>query len=132
MVRRPRSILVDTDIFIDYLNGHEQRRRVLDSSRYRVYYSAVAPKELLAKPGLTATERRRIRVLLFRHRLIPIDKAIAQRFSTLLVKYAKRGLRKADALVAATAWSRRFPLVTGNRRHYRLITEITLLDPDEL
>jgi predicted nucleic acid-binding protein len=123
---------VDTDVFIDYLNGHQHRRRVLDSSRYRVYYSAVARKELLAKPGLTATERRRIRALLLRHRLIPIDEAIAPRFSSLLVKYAKRGLRKADALVAATAWSRRFPLATGNLRHYRFITEITLLNPDEL
>ncbi len=71
-------------------------------------------------------------MLLLRHRLIPIDETIAERFSTLLVKYAKRGLRKADALVAATAWSRRVPLATGNLRHYRFITEITLLDPDEL
>ena len=132
MALRPRSILVDTDILIDYLNGHEQRRRILDSSRYQVYYSVVARKELLGKPGLTATERRRIRMLLLRHRLIPIDKTIAEPFSTLLGKYAKRGLRKADALVAATAWSRRFPLATGNLRHYRFITEITLLDPGEL
>lgn len=103
MARRPISLLVDTDIFIDYLNGVEQTREILDSPRYRVYYSTVAKKELLAKPGLSSRERLRIRMLLLKHRLIPVDETIAERFSHLLAKYADHGLRKADALVAATA-----------------------------
>ena len=66
-------------------------------------------------------------MLLLHHRQIPVDERIAERFSSLLTKYAARGLRKADALVAATAWSRRLPLLTRNTRHYRFISEITLL-----
>lgn len=132
MARRPTAILVDTDIFIDYLNGVKRMREILDSPRYRVYYSTVTKKELLAKPGLSATERRRIRTLLQYHRLIPIDGRIAERFSALLDRYANRGLRKADALVATTAWSRKLPLLTRNTRHYRFITEIRLLNPAEL
>ncbi len=132
MARRPISLLADTDIFIDYLNGVKRMREILDPPRYRVYYSMVAKKELLAKPGLSATERRRIQMLLLKHRLIPVDEKIAERFSRLLAKYANHGLRKADALVAATAWSRTFPLLTRNTRHYRFISEITLLDPAEL
>lgn len=132
MRRRPRAFLVDTDILIDYLNGVEAMRRVLDSPRHRASYCAVAKQELLAKPGLKTAERNRIRMLLVKHRLIPLDERIAQRFSVLLGKYAKQGLRKADALVAATAWSRRLALATNNRRHYRFISEITLLDPTEL
>jgi predicted nucleic acid-binding protein len=92
----------------------------------------VTKKELLAKTGLSATERRRIRMLLQYHRQIPIDERIAERFSSLLAKYANHGLRKVDALVAATAWSRRLPLLTRNTRHYRFISEISLLNLTEL
>jgi predicted nucleic acid-binding protein len=123
---------VDTDILIDYLNGVELTKRILDSPRHRIYYSTVAKKELLAMSGLSSTERRRIRLLLLKHRLIPIDDKIAQRFSHLLAKYANQGLRKGDALVAATAWSRRLSLLTRNTRHYRFIAEITLMDPLKL
>lgn len=132
MARRPASLLADTDIFIDYLNGVERMKTILDSPRHRVYYSAVTRKELLAKPGLPSTERRRIRMLLLKHRLIPVDEKIAERFSDLLEKYARHGLRNADALVAATAWSRALPLLSRNIRHYRFISEITLLDPSKL
>ena len=79
------------------------------------------------RPRLSATERQRIQRLLLTHRLIPTDDVIAERFSELLIKYAAQGLRKADALVAATAWCRRLPLVTRNSRHYRFISEIKLL-----
>ena len=129
MARRPRSLVVDTDILIDYLNGIEGVREILDSSRNRVYYSAITRKELLAKPGLSSTERRRIELLLLKHRLIPADENIAEKFSTLLQKYSHQGLRNADALVAATAWSRNLPLFTRNVKHYRFISEIRLTDP---
>lgn len=129
MAHRPTPLLLDTDIFIDYLNGIARTREILDSPRYRVYYSTVTRKELLAKPGLSSTERYRIRMLLLRHRLIAIDEKIAERFSRLLQKYAHHGLQKADALIAATAWSRKLPLLTRNTRHYQFISEITLTDP---
>lgn len=132
MARRPTSLLVDTDIFIDYLNGIPHAGQILDSPRYRIYYSVVTKKELLGKPGLSSTERARIQRLLQNHRPIPVDDAIAERFSRLLTKYARSGLRNADALVAATAWSRNLPLVTRNSRHYRFISEIRLVDPSKL
>jgi predicted nucleic acid-binding protein len=128
----PTAFVVDTDILIDYLNGVKRMREVLDAPGPRIYYSAVTKKELLAKTGLSATERRRIRMLLQYHRQIPIDERIAERFSSLLAKYANHGLRKVDALVAATAWSRRLPLLTRNTRHYRFISEISLLNLTEL
>lgn len=131
MAQAPTSFLVDTDILIDYLNGVQRLREILDSPGYKVYYSVITKKELLAKPGLSSRERRRIAILLLKHRLIPVDENIAEHFSRLLAKYAHHDLRKADALVAATAWSRRLPLFTRNTRHYRFISEITLVDPFE-
>ena len=96
---------------------------------HRVYFAAITRKELLAKPRLSSTERRRVELLLLKHRLIPVDENIAENFSFLLQKYSRQGLRNADALVAATAWSRNLPLFTRNIRHYRFISEITLFDP---
>lgn len=84
MAQRQRSLLVDTDIFIDDLNGIQRIRDILDSPQYRMYDAAVTRKELLAKPDLSATERRRIRTLLLKHRLIPIDATIAAHVSQLL------------------------------------------------
>lgn len=130
MTRRATSLLVDTDIFIDYLNGVEQMRAILDSLHHRVYYATATRKELLTKPGLSLAERHRIRMLLLTHRQIPIDEMIAEGFSSLLAKYIDHGLRNADALVAATAWSRTLPLLTRNTKHYRFISEIRLIDPD--
>jgi predicted nucleic acid-binding protein len=128
VARRPRSFVVDTDIFIDYLNGFERMREILDSPLHRIYFAAITRKELLAKPRLSSRERRRIELLLLKHRLIPVDENIAEKFSSLLQKYNRQGLRNGDALVAATAWSRNLPLFTRNVRHYRFISEITLFD----
>jgi len=116
----------------DYLNGVEQMRAILDSPRHRVNYATVTRKELLAKPSFSSTERQRIQMLCLKHRLIRIDARIAQCFSDLLTKYADQGLCKADALVEATAWSWALPLLTRNTRHYRFISEITLVDYAEL
>lgn len=93
MARRPRSFVVDTDIFIDYLNGFERMREILDSPLHRVYFAAVTRKELLAKPRLSSTERRRVELLLLKHRLIPVDENIAENFSSLLHKYSRQGLK---------------------------------------
>jgi predicted nucleic acid-binding protein len=103
-------------------------QEALDSPQAKLYYSIVTKHELLKKPGLSATERRRIRLLLAKHRLIPLNAKIAQRFSFLLTKYEAQGLRKADALIAATAWFTKLPLLTRNLKHYRFISEIKLAD----
>jgi predicted nucleic acid-binding protein len=37
-------------------------------------------------------------------------------------------LRANDALIAATAWTKRLPLVTRNRKHYEFVAEIVLAE----
>lgn len=125
----PPSFLVDTDVFIDYLNGNESARETLDSPSHTIYYGQITRKELLWMPGLSAVEQKRIKTLLQRHRMVPLDKKIAARFSDLLSLYRHNPLRSADAFVAATAWDRNLSLLTRNQKHYRYIAEITLLSP---
>ena len=132
MIKIPTSFLSDTDIFIDYLNGVRTVKQLLDLPGAKVYYSVVTRKELLQKQGLFSTERRRIITLLSKHRLIPVDNEVAKKFSQLIVKYASQRVRKADALIAATSWAKKLPLLTKNVRHYRFIREIKLLEMPEV
>lgn len=45
------SVLVDTDVFIDYFNSG-RFSFLFNSTRFTVYYSVVTKKELLSKTGL--------------------------------------------------------------------------------
>jgi predicted nucleic acid-binding protein len=83
-------------------------------------------KRTSGKPGLRESERQEIEVLLGRFRMIPVDDAIAEKYWTLLKEYEPQGLRQADAIVAATAWQKRFPLLTRNQKHFRFISEIEI------
>lgn len=120
------ALLIDTDILIDYLKGIQPARALLDSTHFDLYYSSWTRKELLAKSGLRDRERREIEDLLARFRMAPVDDGVAEKYWTLLKKYESRGLRQADAIIAATAWQRNLPLLTRNQKHFRFITEIEL------
>jgi predicted nucleic acid-binding protein len=117
------SVLVDTDVFIDYLNTG-RFSSVFDSSVFTVYYSIVTKKELLTKLGLSETEREAIVAELSRCRLIGLSNSITARYSNLRRQYPS--LDKADALIAATALVKRLPLVTRNKRHFRIVEDLPL------
>jgi len=57
---------------------------------------------------------------------ITIDPDISLKYSDLLAKYHDNGLKPPDAIIAATAWSKKFPLLTRNRRHFSYIEEIRI------
>ena len=120
------ALLIDTDVFIDYLKGIQPAQALIDSDEFDLYYSSWTRKELLAKRELTESERQEIEELLPRFRMLPVDDAIAEKYWTLLKKYESQGLRQADAIIAATAWQRSLPLLTRNQRHFRFISEIEL------
>lgn len=117
------SVLVDTDVFIDYLNTG-RFSSVFDSSVFTVYYSIVTKKELLTKLSLRETEREAIVAELSRCRLIGLSNSITARYSNLRRQYPS--LDKADALIAATALVKRLPLVTRNKRHFRIVEDLPL------
>ena len=117
------SFLVDTDIFIDYFNTG-RFHALFDSHRFTVYYSAITKKELLTKPGLRDTERESILAELNRCRLIALSDSITARYSDLRCRHPS--LEKGDALIAATALVKHLPLMTRNKRHFRMVSGLTL------
>ena len=117
------SLLLDTDIFIDYFNTG-RFHALFDSSNFTLYYSIVTKKELLTKPGLRENEREAILDELSRCRLIALSESITARYSELRRQHLS--LDKGDALIAATALAKHLPLMTRNKRHFRMITGLTL------
>jgi len=123
------KLLIDTDIFIDYLNTGFLST-ILESKGFEIYYSIVTKKELLSKRGLKDTERQAILFTLRRHRIILLDNRIANIYSDLRRQHPTLD-KKEDALVAATALARRLPLLTRNWKHYKMIKGITLFTGTE-
>ncbi|BFU92359.1 MAG: hypothetical protein NTAFB01_35460 [Nitrospira sp.] len=117
------SVLVDTDVFIDYFNTG-RFSSVFDASRFIVYYSIVTKKELLTKLGLREAEREAIVSELSRCRLINLSDSITARYADLRRQHA--ALDKADALIAATVLVKRLPLVSRNKRHFRIVKDLAL------
>ena len=117
------SLLVDTDIFIDYFNTG-RFHALFDSHRFTVYYSIITKKELLTKSGLRDNERESILSELRRCRLIALSNSITARYSDL--RFRHPSLEKGDALIAATALVKHLPLMTRNKRHFRMVSGLTL------
>jgi len=121
---KKEPLLVDTDIFIHYLN-HRRYRHYLENERWQVFYSAVTKKELLAKRGLSAQEQRAIFLLLEHYRPIYLTPPIAIRYAELRRQYPL--LERNDTLIAASALIHHIPLLTGNRKHFSTVEGLKLL-----
>lgn len=117
------SLLLDTDIFIDYFNTG-RFHALFDSRHFIIYYSIVTKKELLTKPGLRDNERTSILAELTRCRLITLTDSITAQYSDLRHRYPT--LEQSDALIAATALVKRLPLMTRNKRHFKIVSSLTL------
>jgi predicted nucleic acid-binding protein len=120
-------ILIDTDIFIDALKGIKSAKELFRVKEIERYCSILSRKELLVKCGLKDSERKKIQNMLGHVRVLRIDDDIHRKFYSLIKKYGDRKDLFADYIIAATAWSKKLPLLTRNKKHFEHIEEITLL-----
>jgi predicted nucleic acid-binding protein len=120
------SVLVDTGVFIHWFRGDRYAQHFFRDPDRTIYYTKVTRKELLHEP-IRTSEAVRIKAFLNRFRLINPDEQIAGRFSELLQKYPYLQMHTPDALIAATAWEKKLPLLTLNTRHFTPITEIVVV-----
>jgi predicted nucleic acid-binding protein len=120
------KLLIDTDVIIDALKGLKPAKELFRNNEVDLYCSVLTKKELLAKVGLSNSERKRVMSLLEQIRVLKIDKAIIKKFDLLLSKYGERPDVFADYVIAATAWAKKLPLLTRNKKHFEPIKEIKL------
>jgi predicted nucleic acid-binding protein len=119
-------ILLDTDIIIDSLKRVRAARELFRTRSIDLYCSILTKKELLSKQGLKDSERKRIIDLLGKTKVFRIDDDINKKFFSLMKTYGEDPDRTADYIIAATAWSKKLPLLTRNRKHFQYIKEIKL------
>jgi len=119
-------ILIDTDIIIDSIKGVRAAKELFRARAVDLYCSILTKEELLSKRGLKDSERKRIITLLGRTKVLSIDEDINRKYMALMRKYGETPNSIADYVIAATAWSKKLPLLTRNRRHFEHLQEIKL------
>ena len=118
------SLLVDTDIFIDYFNKG-LFAVILENKMFNINYSVVTKKELLCKKGLKTSEKEAIIYTLKKYREISLDNRIISKYSLLRSTY--KNIDKEDAIIAATALVKGLFLLTRNYKHFKSIEGLKLI-----
>jgi len=119
-------ILIDTDIMIDSIKGVRAAKELFRTRGVDLYCPILSKKELLSKEGLKDSERKRIINLLAGIKVLRIDDDINKKYFPLTKAYGENPDFIADYIIAATAWAKKLPLLTRNRKHFQHIKEITL------
>jgi hypothetical protein len=117
----PGPLLLDTDILIDYLRGNREAATFLESQEDILLLSAMSVAELFAgvRPG---PEMQALEHFFTAFEIIPVDQGIARQGGLYRRTYGPgHGTGLADALIAATAASRKATVVTLNQKHFPMV-----------
>lgn len=124
--------LLDSDILIDFLRGHEKARLLIsefESAEEIPLISTVSVAELVA--GMRPGEKEATEKFLILLEKIPVSESMARLAGSFLRTYRKtHGLELGDALVAGTAVATATTLVTRNVKHYPM-PQVNLFRPYE-
>lgn len=117
------SVLIDTNILIDLLNGHPEARTFLRGTG-QINISAITHYEVLA--GCTAAREKQLKaaeMLLSVCHVIPVSADIASRAAQH--QRSRKAKRKmADFLIEATAEQRNLQLATRNPQDFKNVNTI--------
>jgi predicted nucleic acid-binding protein len=128
------SLLLDTDIFINYLRGQKDESdfiyRLLVKDEYDGYYSSITEVELLAAFKISEAQANKINALLNTIYRVEVNSAVARHAGRLLANFRKtNGLEMPDAIIAASALACGATLVTKNAKHYSFIPGLVISLP---
>ena len=116
-----RSILLDTDVLVDFFRGYSQAVAFINANSSRIVLSSIVVADLYA--GIKGkAEQAAIESFVSLFRVIPVDAKIAKAGGLYRRDYGKsHGLGLADAILAATAEIENAELTTLNTEHYPMI-----------
>ena len=124
------SVLIDTDVLIEYLRGNAVivGRLVQEIGKgTRLYFSPVTKTEIVA--GLRKGEEEITARLFSLMGCLSIDEDTGRKAGEYMKSYrASHSVEIADALVAAAAYQNDTPLWTLNRKHYPM-RDVDFFDP---
>lgn len=117
----PRSVLVDTDVLVDYLRGEEAAIAFVKKHTDRIMLSSIVVAELYA--GVKgALEQSILDDFISLYQIVDVNVEIARAGGLMKRDFGKsHGLGLADAILAATAQHHNARLSTLNVEHYPMI-----------
>ena len=117
-------LLIDTDILIDYLRDRAEAVSYLENLTEHLLISAVTVAELYA--GVReGTERIALESLVHAFEIVPVCNEIAVSGGLFRRDYGKsHNTGLADAIIAATAQIKNAQLVTFDRKHFPMLTNV--------
>lgn len=124
------AYLIDSDVLVDLTRGSGGAADYLDRLNEAWSISAITCLELLAG-ARTQRETADMDLVLSSYPAIPPNTDIAHRAYSLMKTYARsHGLHTLDALIAATAIEEDLTLVSKNRKHFQMISELRFEVPN--
>lgn len=118
--------LLDTCIIIDFLRRKPEANAFVRSLGHIPFLSTITVAELYA--GVRdGDERRRLDNLVHAFRTVPVTEDIGRRGGLHRRRYSgSHGVDLADAIIAATAEDLNADLVTLNKKHFPMISRLTV------
>ena len=115
------SILLDTDVLVDFLRGHNKAVAFVNAHSDQIILSSIVVAELYAGVKGDA-EQVALEDFVSLFRVVPVDAAIAKTGGLHKRDYGKsHGVGLADAILAATAAVENAELKTLNTKHYPML-----------
>lgn len=118
------TYLVDTDILIDYLRGDLKAVQFLEDHLSACSISVLTVTELFSGAKLSR-QIRHVEVLIQVFKLFSMDLDISRQAGLFRGKYgASHGTGVVDAILAATAEKHGLCLVSRNKKHFPMVTDL--------
>lgn len=119
-------LLIDTDVLIEYLRGRSEAVAYLEGLTADLHISVISVAELFA--GVRGEdEEKSLKQLLLAFVVLPVAEKTARIGGLYRRAYGRsHGAGLADALIAATAEEHGADLVTFNRRHFLMVSRLTV------
>jgi predicted nucleic acid-binding protein len=120
-----RSILLDTDVLVDFFRGHPKAVDFMNNHSDHIIISAIVVAELFAGAKGDA-ELSALEEFVSIFRVAPVNVEIAKAGGLYRSKFGKsHGVGLADAILAATAEAENAELKTLNIKHYPMLKGLT-------
>jgi len=119
--------IFDTDILIWLQRGNEKAATLIDNTNERAISIITLMELLQCAPSKLFHKQIRGFLLDYNFKVLPLTENIGHRASIYIEEYSLgAGIRVGDALIAATTVESNQELISGNKKHYHLITELNL------
>ncbi len=124
-----KRILIDTNIFVDYLRNHKPAIDFFENfvGKNEVFFSAITETELLVgKENDNDEKREKLLHFLYQLNKIKVDNPLVLVAGDIGRTYK---ISVPDAIIAATAITNNLLLITKNVKDFKKISDINLLSP---